>query len=62
MTKKQAINICSFIENHYDSVSQVEWFDFCDIVLDVVVRDAALKGYGEELLKRFPGFFEIQEV
>lgn len=59
MTKQKAINLVSFIENHFDMVSQEEWFDFCEMVFDVVVRDAAMQGYAEELVKRFPSFFEI---
>lgn len=59
MTKQKAINLVSFIENHFDMVSQEEWFDFCEMVFDVVVRDATMQGYADELVKRFPSFFEI---
>lgn len=59
MTKQKAIRLVSFIENHFDMVSQEEWFDFCEMVFDVVVRDATTNGYADELVKRFPSFFVV---
>ena len=59
MTKQKAIRLFSFIENHFDMISQEEWFDFCEMVFDVVVRDATMQGYIEELVKRFPSFFVV---
>ena len=59
MTKTQATNVIDFILNHYDMVSQEEWFDFCELVIDCVVHDANAGGYARALVDRYPELFDL---
>ena len=57
MNKTDAFKIVEFIENHYDMVSQDEYFDLCDMLLDIIVKSANQKKYGAELAAKFPYMF-----
>ena len=60
MGKTDSIAICNFIEKHYDYVSQEDWFELCDLLLEIVVRDANKNGYSAQLVKEFPEFFNVK--
>jgi len=61
MTKKQAVKIIEFIRWHYDCVSQEDWFDFCDMVIEAIVQSANKGGYARSLTDMYPDFFEMGE-
>lgn len=58
MTLDQADKICEFIEQHYDGVDQVNWFDFCELVMRAVCDDANEHGYALPLKKVHPSLFD----
>jgi len=58
MTKEQACKLVGFINNHYDMVSQEEYFDFCEMVFDVVITDANKGGWASGLCKEYPDLFK----
>ena len=57
MDKSNAEKVLEFVENHYDYVSQEEWFDFCDMLLGMIVDSANKKGWAAELVENYPSFF-----
>lgn len=62
MTKAQACKLVEFIGRHYDSVSQEEYFDLCDMIFETVVHDANQQGYAAALAKKYPHFFSAKEA
>lgn len=57
MTKTQASKLSEFIVKHYDSVSQEEYFELCDIILEAIVHDANQQGYAKAIVSKFPQLF-----
>ncbi|MGX8696349.1 MAG: hypothetical protein ACSW8D_08195 [Prevotella sp.] len=57
MTKAQANKLSEFIVRHYDSVSQEEYFELCDIILQAIVHDANQQGWAKSIAIRFPQLF-----
>jgi len=60
MKKAEAFKIAKFAEEHYDYVSQEDWFDFCDMVLGMVVEEANGRGYARELVEKHPALFQVK--
>ena len=60
MTKAQANKILDFIRHHFDSVGQVEYFDLCDLLFEVIEHDANVGRYAAALAKDNPDFFEMK--
>ena len=60
MNRSQATKICTFIENHYDYVDQEQYFELCEMLLDIVCDDANKGGYAESLVRDFPDFFDAK--
>ena len=57
MNKADAIKVVSFIEEHYDYVSQEDWFEMCEMLMGMVVDSANKRGWAKELCERFPYMF-----
>lgn len=57
MTKDTALRICDFIEEHYDSVWQEDWFELQELLLDAVAHDANRGGFAKALITKYPNFF-----
>lgn len=49
--KKKSMELVRFIEEHYDMVSQEDYFDMCDMVLDLVQDLAVKEGWASALVK-----------
>lgn len=62
MTKKQADQILDFIKSHYDHVSQEDYFELCDMLLETIVSDANKHGFGDQLAKDHPQFFSYDQA
>lgn len=60
MKKKDAFRIVEFIENHFDYVSQEEYFELCDMLLGMVVDSANSHGYAASLTGEFPHMFSME--
>ena len=61
MTKTQACKIIDFIRRHYDCVGQEDWFDLCDLLMEVVVHDANQGNYARAMVAKYPDFFSVKE-
>lgn len=59
MTEKEADYICTFIEDHYDMVSQDDWYELCEALLGMVCKHGNSKGFIGRLADKHPGFFEV---
>ena len=59
MTKTDANNILDFIRRHYDMVSQEDWFDLCDMLIEVIGNDANRSTWGRKLAEENPDFFKV---
>ena len=57
MNKTTAIKIVDFIQKHYDSVWQEDWFELQGILLDAIAGDANRGGFAKALVERYPYFF-----
>jgi len=61
MRKAEAGRICDFVRGHIDCVSQEEWYEFCEIVMGTVAKEAIRGGYGADLVREYPEFFHSYE-
>ncbi len=57
MNKADGKQLIKFIWEHFDMVSQEEYFEFCELVADVVVKAANKDGWAGELVDEFPQMF-----
>lgn len=62
MRKKDAIRICDYVADNYDMpMDQVEWYDFSEFLLGMVVRYMNSNKCGKEFCERYPFFFKSGE-
>lgn len=62
MKTKDAIRIIDFIEEHADCChNQLEWYEFCDDLCDIVAAEASRKpSLANVLVERYPYIFGIR--
>lgn len=49
--KEAGMDIVRFIESHFDSVDQVEYFDLCEKIMDLIEDLASKEGWSETLVR-----------
>ena len=59
MREEEAYRVIDFIIAHYDMVSQEEWFEFCDMVLNLIAHQARAQGsaFAANLANDYPELF-----
>ena len=57
MEKETAFALCRFIAEHWDMVSQEEYFELCDLILRAVLESGPGEDFGYEVVSRFPELF-----
>lgn len=59
MIKEEAYDIVRFIEEHFDMVTQEEYFELCSMILDLIAHLVSALGpkAARELIEAFPDFF-----